>query len=681
MAITGLTDNPQAASESLQSDEVRLLNTYLEQTNIAPMLDDQVLIDMGQEVVENYEIDEDSRREWMERNEDYLRLATQIVEAKNTPWPNAANIKYPLLTTAALQFSARAYPALIMEPTPVKAKVIGEDPDGIKAESAHRVTLHMSYQLLDQMDDWEEDMDKLTFILPIIGTCFKKTYFSSILKRNVSQLVLPKDLIVNYYATSLETAERITHKFELSDNDIRERVHRQIFLDVDLGLAVPPKDSQRRLQDEQQGLHKPAPNKHPPRTILEQHCYWDLDGDGYKEPYIVTVDLHSKKVLRVVANYHMDTIELDAAGKLLSIKPVEYFTKFSFIPNPDGGFYDLGFGVLLGPLNNVANTLINQLLDAGKLSNLPSGFIARGIRFKGGRKSISPGEWVPTMSSGDDLRKGIVPLPTKEPSMVLFQLLGSIIESGQKISSIADIMMGINPGQNQPATTTMAVLEQGLKVFTAIHKRIYRSLTKEFKKLYSLNRRYVTVKEYFTVLDSKVKDVDAVMAEDYSKTNLNIMPTADPKVVTEAQRLIKAQMLMQLMEAGLALNQEEVTLRMLEATDQTEIDKLMKPNPPAQPPPEIQIEMAKLQQSGQKLYMDALIQRIQAQGQYIANLASADLSIAQAEAQKVMNDLQTVDRHLELLRTMFDAQVAQQQVDQQGQQQQQANSSQDQGGS
>jgi len=218
--------DPSGAIAQEHNEERRTINVFLEQSNIAPLLDDDTLEEMGTEVVENYNIDEESRRDWVHQNDEYVKLATQVAEQKSQPWPGAANIKYPLLTTASLQFAARAYPALVRQPAPVAVRVVGEDPTGEKADSAERVSKHMSYQVLEEMTEWEEDMDKLTFILPILGTCFKKTYYSSILKRNVSKLVLPKDLVVHYYTKTLEEAERITHKFELTHNQVIERVNR-----------------------------------------------------------------------------------------------------------------------------------------------------------------------------------------------------------------------------------------------------------------------------------------------------------------------------------------------------------------------------------------------------------------------------------------------------------------------
>jgi len=425
-------------------------------------------------------------------------------------------------------------------------------------------------------------------------------------------------------------------------------MNRGIFQEVDLGNPEMPDDKRRKVQDEQQGTTRPGNYRHDdiPYTFLEQHTYWDLDGDGYKEPYIITVELNSKKVVRVVANYHQDTVERATDGSIVAIKPVQYFTKYSFIPNPDGGFYDLGFGILLGPLNRTANTLINQLLDAGTLANMPSGFIARGIRFKGGKKSMSPGQWVTTLSTGDDLRKGIVPLPVKEPSNVLFQLLGLILDGGKRVSSVSDIMSGINPGQNQPATTSMAVLEQGLKVFSAIHKRMFRAEKREFLKLYELNRRYLDAQQYFNVLDAKADDPTKVFKTDYSENNFDVTPSADPKIMTEAQKLMRAQMLLQMKDAGLPLNTEEITKRLLEAQDQPDTAALLKPDPQSQPDPKIMLEAQKLQWDQQKFMRDYELRVEELKATINNKDAQAELYMSQAQGVKIEKTLQTMQQEI-----------------------------------
>jgi len=298
-----------------------------------------------------------------------------------------------------------------------------------------------------------------------------------------------------------------------------------------------------------------------PYCIIEQHCYYDKDGDGYAEPYIVTFERYSKTVLRIAARFDETGVSINDAGELQEIRAIQYYTKYGFIPNPDGSFYDIGFGVLLGPLNESVNTLINQLLDAGHLNNLQAGFLGKGLKLKMGENMFKPGEWKTVNSTGDDLKKQILPLPTKEPSAVLFQLMGTLITSGKELASVAEIFVGKMPGQNTPATTTMATIEQGMKVFTAVYKRIYRSLTSEFKKLFDLNNTYSNPNEYQAVID------DTIGPEDFSKKTYDICPGADPNAMSQSEKLMKAQGLLELLPSGV-LDPIKVISRVLEAQEQ-----------------------------------------------------------------------------------------------------------------
>lgn len=612
------------------------LEQILSSTNVAELLDQDILDEIGRTCSEGYENDLSSREDWEERQDSYMDLAMQSVEEKSFPWPNAANVKYPLLTTAAVQFSSRAYPALVSGTRIVKGRVTGYDPTGEKRDKAIRIGKHMSYQLLEEMEDWEEDMDKLCTSLPIMGCMFKKTYYNSLKGVNVSEIVYPKNLVVNYWAKNLEEAVRKTHVLELSDNDIFERTISGVYLDVDLQKDALTTDSEinNRIGVEEPASDDPS----TPYKILEQHRFYDLDDDGYAEPYVVTFHEGSKKVLRIVARFSEEDVYYTEKQEIYRIKPTEYFTKFSFIPNPDGSFYDIGFGLLIGPINETINTLINQLLDAGTINNLQAGFLSRGIRIKGGNKPFTPGEWKTVNSTGDDLRKGIVPLPTKEPSQVLFSLLSLMIEGGQKLSSVTDILTGENPGQNQPATTTMAVIEQGLKVFASIYKRMHRSLKKEFKKLYVLNTNYLPPESYFSVLDigEGEEGAEAIFNNDYNRDMTDVQPQADPNVASESQRLVKAQALMELLQLG-TVNPAVVTKRILEAQEQSGIEELMQ-MPPQQPNPEFVLEQTKAQDESERDW-----QRIEIEAQ----LAGVKLKDVMVKGVKTENDIKKEDREQE----------------------------------
>ena len=555
------------------------LRAIVEATNIADTLDEEKLTQIGSDCAKGFEYDLSTRSEWEQNLKDWTKLALQVREEKSWPWPKAANVKYPLLSTAAMQFNARAYPSLIpSNGDVVKVNVIGKDHDGMKLERAKRIGMFMSYQVLYEMHCWEEDMDKLLMMLPIIGTVFKKTYYNPVLKQNVSELVLPENLVVNYWAKSLETAERVSEIIPLSKRLVKEKMMSKTYLDVELGDPIP---------DPTQMTQAVAQDEATPYQIIEQHTYLDLDEDGYAEPYVVTFERTSGKVLRIVARFDEDTIYQDDDGNLQRIEPIQYYTKFGFIPNPDGGFYDVGFGLLLGPLNESVNTLINQLIDAGTLSNLQGGFLGKGLKLKMGESRWQPGEWKPVNSTADDLRKQIVPLPAKEPSNVLFQLMGSLITSGKELASVAEIFVGKMPGQNTPATTTMATIEQGMKVFTAVYKRVYRALRSEFKKIYDLNRVYLDPNKYAAVIDTEVGP------DDFDKESYDVCPAADPSTPTGTEKLMKAQGLLELLPTGI-LDPVEVIRRVLEAQEQPNYERLfnqqIQQTGQMQPPPDPKLQ-------------------------------------------------------------------------------------------
>jgi chaperonin GroES len=626
------------------------LRALLEGTNIAEKLKEDELHSIGAQAFEGFELDRQSREHWEKQAEEWTKLATQVRENKSYPWSNASNVKYPLLTTASMQFAARAYPSLVpSDGKVVKSKVIGKDPTGQKFELADRVSTYMSYQLMHELENWEEDMDKLLIMLPVVGTVFKKTYWDSIKKVPASDIVLPKNLVVNYWARSIKDAERVSQIIEMSPRLLKERQRGGVFLDVDLGTAPTPQGKE----------NFPAYDETTPYTLIEQHTYLDLDDDGYPEPYIVTFHLETAKVLRIAARFDEDKI-VEENGTIIKIEPIQYFTKFGFIPNPDGSFYDLGFGVLLGPINESVNTLINQLIDAGTLNNLQSGFLGKGLKVRMGETKFQPGEWKAVNSTGDDLKKQIVPLPSKEPSNVLFQLMGSLITSGKELASVAEIFVGKMPGQNTPATTTMATIEQGMKVFTAVYKRIYRSLEEEFIKLFDINSTYLNPNTYQEVLGVSIGP------DDFSQEQYKICPGADPTAVSQTEKLLKAQGLMELLNLGI-LDPVKVGLRVLEAQEQPNYQELLNPQVaqtgqiPQQPNPKLMESQAKVQALGQASQIK------QQEAQFKSELSMRDQQFKQAmEAQKadmearhkeVLNSLQlAVQTHTENMRVAQDRQ-------------------------
>jgi chaperonin GroES len=571
-------------------------------TNLAKGLDADTLVKISDQCKRGYETDITSRSEWEDNLDEWTRLASQIKEEKSYPWPGASNVKYPILSTAAMQFAARAYPSLVpSNGKVVNAVVIGKDADGKKFEKAERVSKYMSYQLLDDMEGWEEDMDRMLMMLPIVGCMFKKTWYDKEDDKVKSQLILPKSIVVNYWTKNLRECERISEIVYMSKRQLKEKQNAEIFLDVDLG---EPSTVSKNNDETNFVTHDDT----TPYTIIEQHTYYDLDDDGYAEPFIVTFEETTGKILRIQPRYRIEDVEHKPNGKdILRIKAMQMYTKFGFVPNPDGSFYDIGFGLLLGPINESVNTLINLLVDSGHIHNLQSGFIGKGLRIKMGDAGFKPGEWKPVNATGDDLRKQIVPLPTKEPSSVLFQLMGTLITSGKELASVAEIFTGKMPGQNTPATTTMATVEQGMKVFTAVYKRIFRALAEEFNKVYDLNALYLDPNTYINILDTQIGP------DDFNRESCDIEPGADPTATTQTEKLMKAQGLMELLQmAGPMLNPVKVLSRILDAQEQPNWQELFSDQvqqtgqvPPAPPDPKVMAIQAKMQADQAKTALDA----------------------------------------------------------------------------
>ena len=617
------------------------VETLIGVTNIVPKLDDDILGKIAEDVSTGYDIDVESRSQWEQKNKVSIELAEQIWEQKDYPYKNAANVKYPLIATASIQFAARAYPEFVKNPDVIRCKVIGQDPQGIKAARAERVGQHMSYQCLNEMDEWEQETDKLLTYLPIVGTGFKKTYFSNVLRRNVSEFRRANDLVINYWAKSMERAPRMTDVLVLYPNEIEERIRSGLFVDFDYGRPTSTEDEEKDIATN---------DPHQPHVFLEQHTFYDLDGDGYKEPYIITFHKDTKKVVRIVARFK----GVERRGnKIVRIPAIQYFTKFPFMPSISGSIYDTGFGGLLGPINSTINTTVNQLLDSGHLYTLNAGFLGKGIQLGrgrgGGALEFSPGEWKQLLFTGDDLRKHIYPLPVKEPSMVLFNLLGFMISAGERLSSVTEILTGDQSNEAERPTTTLARIEQGLKVFSSIHKRLFRAFKEEYKKLYELNREYLDPVAYFTVLDNPM----AIPREDYDSDDMDVIPVADPNETTNTQKLIRGQIWMSM--KGQGFNDMEINKRFAEAMQEPEPEKLLQAAPPP-PDPKIVLEGEKLKMEADKFQFDMI--KWQAEGDErqakVMNLiAKAEQAIANAEAQEVGQQLDLYKAHLTALTEEF----------------------------
>lgn len=621
------------------------IEELLRSKNIAEDMGREELSSLGFRLADEINTDLTSRAEWEERNEKANKLALQVVEKKTFPWPGASNVKFPLITIAAMQYHSRAYPSLISNNEVVKCKVWGKDPDDEMHKRAERISQHMTYQVMEEDEDWEEYMDKTLLVQAIAGTAIKKTFFDPIKGHNDSELVFPNDFIVNYYTKSIVDSPRITHRIFLSSNELHERQVRGVFLKpIDEQPASQPKQTiLGEAKQDAQGVREQSGDPDTPFEFYETHCWLDLDDDGYKEPYIVFMRTDTGTIYRIVARYFEDSIERAENGEIIRINPEQYFTKYGFIPSPDGGFYDLGFGTLLGPLNDSINTIVNQLIDAGTMSNTGGGFLGRGVKIKGGDYTFKPMEWKRVDSTGDDLRANIFPLPVREPSAVLFQLLQLLISYGERIAGATDIMTGVSPGQNTPAETSRNTVEQGMKVFNGIFKRTWRAMKEEFQKLYRLNQLYLPSEPVEFEYNN---ELTFILPDDYAMDMKLVKPAADPNVVSDSQRLMQAQAVMQMASSSPGFNMYEVQKRYLDALKVPGIDQIL-PDPKGpnaiKPGPSEKMQIEKMKNDERqmnhqlrfKLGIAKLMQEAELQQAKITELqAKAVLELEQADGVK-----------------------------------------------
>lgn len=645
--------------------------------NIARHLNDNERSAFGQWVVSGYVLDLASRIQWTQRHAEAIKLALQYKEDKTFPWTGASNVKFPLVTIAALQFLARIS-ILTKGRRIARFEYVGADPKGLKQKRAARISTHMSMQLVDDDVAWMDCDEQAKFAASLVGSAFKKSYFDPIQGTNISEYVPAQNFVFDYYCKHLDSTLRATHTIPMNSNKIQEKVARGLFIEEENPQLPGPEVVTNLLKvvsDEITGLWNQGGSEEV--RVLEQHCWFDFDGDGYAEPYIVSVREDTGHLYRIVARFFDDSSvhrkndlavrqadsqalnsqdlqekskwekkaqELQDApdNRIVRIDPVKYFTKYTFIPSPDGGAYGLGLGALLGPVNESVNTLINQLIDAGTMSNTAGGFLGRGVKLKGGTTSFTPFEWKPVDSTGDDLRKNIMPLPTKDPSSVLFQLLGVLITYGEKIGSATDIMTGVSPGQNTPAETSRNTVEQGMMLFSGIYARMYRAFREELQKLYDLNRLYLHTSPRFWEL---TEGEDAIIApDDYTGGRMRVFPAADASTVSGQQRKDKADKLAQfaLSPLGGKLDKDYITRQWLEANEY-DVDSVF-PDPEGdravKPPmdPKIGLQQAQLQQKQQE-HQDNMMLSVATlkatiaknEGQIAKWNAEAELALAKAD--------------------------------------------------
>jgi len=530
-------------------------------SNLAEELSDQEVNSIGRDLVKAYQDDKSSRKDWEDQYSKGLKMLGVVVEDRQDPFPGASGVHHPLLAEAATQFQARAIAELFPSGGPVKTQVIGKSSNK-KIEQAQRVQDFMNWQVTNQITDYFNELDQLLFYLSLSGSAFKKIYFDNSLDRICSIFVPAEDFVISYDNTDLLTAERYTQVMKLSRNEIKRRQVEGFYKNVPLSKVESSGqtgDSVEQTMERLQGITPSMSDKI--HTILEIHANLDLgeDENGLALPYIVTVDQDSTVVLAIRRNWKED----DPLKRKRT-----YFIHYKYLPGL--GFYGFGLIQMIGGLQHASTGALRALLDSAAFANLNGGFRAKGARIEGGDITVSPGEWVEVEAYGDDLRKSFIPLPFKEPSPTLLQLLGVLTESGRRFASIADAMIGDSAGSG-PVGTTIALIEQGSKVFSAIHKRLHQAQGREFKLIYELNGEYLDDEYPYEVIGEK----KTIRRKDFSDS-IDVVPVSDPNIFSQAQRIALAQTGLQLAQSSPNIvDVKEATRRFLQALNIPEYNELM----------------------------------------------------------------------------------------------------------
>ena len=552
--------------------------------NLAEFLDSSTLSEISSQVLTNFQNDLDSREDWYETFKDGLELLGIQNDPRSEPFEGASGVYHPLLAEAVTHFQAQAYKELLPANGPVDTKVMGASSDP-KAMQANRVKDFMNYQLLYKMEEYDPEMDQMLFFLPLAGSAFKKCYFDPAIGRIVSRFIKAEDLVVPYSATDLHTSPRITHRMSMTENDLLKLQLSGFYIDTDMNTPMygGDNDSVQSKIDEIDGVTRTG-DQHD-FTLLECHTELDIEGfehtdsegepTGLALPYIVTVCKDTNDVLAVRRNY----VETDPMRK-----KVEYFTHFKFLPGL--GFYGFGLIHMIGGVTKSATAILRQLIDAGTLANLPAGFKARGLNIQRSDDPVQPGEWRDVDTPGGTIRDAFMPLPYKEPSPTLANLLGLLVESGQRFASVMEQNTGDGNSQ-APVGTTVALLEKGQKVISSIHKRMHYAQRTEFKILKRLFGEYLPPEYPYQVQGAQ----QTVFAEDFNNS-VDVIPVCDPNIFSTTQRIILAQTQLQMAQSAPQLhNMKEAFRKMYIALNIKDIDDILIPDIPPAPKDPIQENM------------------------------------------------------------------------------------------
>ena len=543
--------------------------------NLADYLEDNVLDPLASELMEKYTNYKESRQEWADSYREGLNLLGFKYVTRTEPFRGASSVTHPVLAEAVTQFQAQAYKELLPADGPVRTQIMG-DANVAKEEQSKRVKDFMNYQIMDQMKEYEPEFDQMLFYLPLSGSTFKKVYYDDLLGRAVSKFIPAEDLVVPYSATSLEDAEAVIHVIRMSPNDLRKQQINGFYRDIDLGEPPIKEDKLKQKELELEGIQSNGTEEM--YTILEMHVDVDLEGHedvdpedgeptGIKLPYIITLDEANSKILSIRRNYgEQDPLK----------KKKDYFVHFKFLPGL--GFYGLGLIHMIGGLSRTATVALRQLLDAGTLANLPAGFKTRGVRMRDDAQPLQPGEFRDVDVPGGNIKDQFMQLPFKGPDQTLLSLMGVVVQGAQRFASIADSQVG---DMNQAAAvgTTVALLERGSRVMSAIHKRLYVGLKNEFRLLANVFKSYLPA-EYPYDVPGASRNVKVADFDD----KVDILPVADPNIFSQTQRISMAQTQLQLAQSNPKIhNLYQAYRSMYDAIGVKNVNAILPP--PAAPQP------------------------------------------------------------------------------------------------
>ena len=565
-----VTDKEQAPEVIIEGEEDILEEAPQEDfyKNLAEDMDERQLQDLANQLISDYKNDKETRKDWEESYTKGLDLLGFKYTQQTKPFTGASGVTHPLLAEAVTQFQAQAYKELVPADGPVKAQIVGKR-DAAKEDQAERVKEFMNYMLMDKMEEYTPEMDQLLFMLPLAGSAFKKINYDEVMGRAVSKFVPAEDLVIPYYVTNLNDCERITHIIKMTENQVRKSQVAGVFRDIEL---TEPESKQTDIQKQYnrlEGTSRPSEQEQDTRNILEMHVDLDIEDseEGIKIPYIVTIDETSQEILRIIRNYREDDP---------TAKKINYFVHYKFLPGL--GFYGFGLIHMIGGLSTAATSALRQLLDAGTLSNLPAGFKTRGMRIRDDDQPIQPGEFRDVDAPGGNIREQFQLLPFKEPSATLFQLLGFCVEAGKRFAGIADMQSG-EDAQNRAVGTTIALLERGARVMSAIHKRLYYAMKQEFKILSRVISEYLPPEYPYDVYGGErtIKQTDF-------DDRVDVLPVADPNIFSMSQRVTLAQTQLQIAQTNPQIhNLYEAYRRIYTALGTKQIDELLIKPPEPEP--------------------------------------------------------------------------------------------------